>query len=314
MTPPFAIPDIVRRRATNLGEPGLSWLAGLDEEIAALVSEWEITLGPMLEGGSEAFVAEATTPGGRPAILKVGLPGSDSGRQEAKVLRIAEGRGYAEIFRHDEPRRAMLLERLGPRLADLGLSVEAQIRVICETLNLAWRSQPPHARFMTGAEKADSLAAFILELSEALDRPCSERTIDLALTFARRRGAAFGPEHAVLAHGDAHAHNTLRTLEPGQQQFKFIDPDGLFIEPAYDLAISMRAWSAPLLAGDAVALGMDRARLLSSLTGVELTPIWEWGFIERVSTGLLLQQLGQDSSAAECLAVAELWALADAPG
>ena len=99
--------------------------------------------------------------------------------------------------------------------------------------------------------------------------------------------------------------------EPGPTQFKFIDPDGLFIEPAYDLAIPMRGWSAPLLAGDAWTLGMERARLLSSLTGVPAGPIWEWGFIERVSTGLLLMQLGQGASATECLAVAEAMAKVD---
>ena len=70
----------------------------------------------------------------------------------------------------------------------------------------------------------------------------------------------------------------------------------------------MRGWSQPLLDGDPLALGRERARFLASLTGVELEPIWEWGVIERVSTGLLLKQLGQDEEAGEFLAVAESWA------
>ena len=44
---------------------------------------------------------------------------------------------------------------------------------------------------------------------------------------------------------------------------------------------------------------------------VDPRPIWEWGFIERVSTGLLLKQLGEEAEAAEYLALAELWAATD---
>ena len=70
----------------------------------------------------------------------------------------------------------------------------------------------------------------------------------------------------------------------------------------------MREWSAELLAGDPVVLGRRRLDLLSSLTGAAPQPIWEWGSIERVSTGLLVKQLGMEDLAAEMLAVADAWA------
>ena len=311
MSAEFAIPEIVRRRASNLGEEGLAWLRALDEGIADLAREWDISIGAVMQGGSEAFVAEATAPDGRQLVLKIGVPGSESGGQEARVLLAAAGRGYAQIFRYDESRRAMLLERLGARLDEMGLSVDAQIGIICATLKTAWRRPPADLLCVTGEEKAESLAAFIAELWGALGRPCSERSIDRAMLYARRRSAAFSTETSVLAHGDAHAANTLSMPGSSESRFKFIDPDGLFIEPAYDLAVCMRGWGAALLAGDAFALGRQRANLLSMLTGVEPEPIWEWGLIERVSTGLLLKQLGRDDEAAEYLAVAELWAAED---
>ena len=177
----FALPEIVQRRALSLGEGGRAWLAGLDAELGALAREWQISIGPVMHGGSEAFVAEATTHDGQPAVLKVGVPGSGSGGNEARVLQAAAGRGYARIFRHDEGRRAMLLERLGPRLEDLGLSVDDQLRVICATLRTAWRNQPNGLPCTTGAEKAANLATFIVDLWETLGRPCSERVIDRAL-------------------------------------------------------------------------------------------------------------------------------------
>lgn len=304
----FAIPEIVRRRALNLGEVGRDWLAGLDADIASLASEWGIQLGAVLDGGTEAFVAEATTSEGRSAILKIGIPGSASGRTEARVLEVAAGRGYAELFRHDAPRRAMLLERLGPRLADLGLTVDDQIKAICETLLTAWRPPPADSSFINGAEKAESLATFIADLWVSLEGPCSRAVVDRARIFAERRRSAYSFATSVLAHGDAHENNTLLVADSVPQAFKFIDPGGLVIEPAYDLAISMRGWSRSFMDGDALTLGHERAEQLAALTGVPPQPIWEWGLIERVSTGLLLKQLGQEAWATEVLAVAEIWA------
>lgn len=59
----------------------------------------------------------------------------------------------------------------------------------------------------------------------------------------------------------------------GPRRFKFVDPDGLFIEHAYDLGIPMREWGAELLAGDPLVLGRRRCRLLARLTGVAPEPI-----------------------------------------
>jgi streptomycin 6-kinase len=135
----------------------------------------------------------------------------------------------------------------------------------------------------------------------------------VACEFARIRGRAHDPAAAVLAHGDAHAWNTLMVPDSEPHRFKFIDPDGLFIERGYDLGISMRGWSGELLAGDPVLLGGRRCLKLAQLTGVDPQPIWQWGFIERVSTGLVLTQLGL-SEGHECLAVADAWSSADPQG
>ena len=207
----------------------------------------------------------------------------------------------------------MLLEWLGPQLFELGLPVDTQIEAICATLLEAWTVRPAaDARFVNGVEKAESLAAFVETAWRELGEPCSARAVEMALGFAAARRRAFHPARAVLAHGDAHAWNTL--LVPGAEpsRFKFVDPDGLYIERAYDLGILMREWGAELLAGDPMRLGWRRCHRLARLTGVEPLPIWQWGFIERVSSGLLLLKLGCEGLAREFLAVAEAWAGADA--
>ena len=68
--------------------------------------------------------------------------------------------------------------------------------------------------------------------------------------------------------------------------FKFVDPEGLRSEPAHDLGVPMREYNGSLLAGETSRLVRERAELLGRLCGVDPEPIWQWGFIERVSTGL----------------------------
>jgi streptomycin 6-kinase len=69
----------------------------------------------------------------------------------------------------------------------------------------------------------------------------------------------------------------------------------------------MREWGAELLAGDPLALGRRRCDRLARLTGVAPEPIWHWGLIERVSSGLLLLQLGLERSGRQFLNVADAW-------
>jgi len=304
------IPEMVRLKAISRGATGAAWLAALGDIIAGLAADWEIAVGRTLPGGTEAFVAEVTMTDGLPAVLKIAPPGGEPIAGELATLSAARGRGYAKLLRHDEARGAMLLERLGPRLAELGLPIDAQMETICATLAEAWTQPPPGVAFTNGAEKAASLAAFIETSWRALGRPCAGRTIETALRFAELRRQGFDPASAVLAHGDAHAWNTL--LVPGEatRRFKFVDPDGVFVEPAYDLSIPMREWSGELLAGDPVALGRRRCRRLAELTGVAPKPIWQWGFIERTSTGLLCLKVGLEGGR-DMLAVADAWAAAD---
>lgn len=55
---------------------------------------------------------------------------------------------------------------------------------------------------------------------------------------------------------------------------------------AHDLSVPMREYNEPLLAGDTKHLVRERAELLASWCDVDPEPVLQWGFIERVSTGL----------------------------
>jgi streptomycin 6-kinase len=305
------IPDKVRRTALACGEDGSAWLAGLGRLVAELEREWDLSIGRSYPTATEAFVAEAATADGCPAVLKIPIAGIDPSRRELRTLLAANGRNYVEVLRHDAEHGVILLERLGPQLHQLGLPLDVQIEFICAALRDAWIPLPEGLELVSGAAKASGLAAFIESAWRELGRPCSERAIATALSFAETRRRAFDPQAAVLAHGDAHAWNTLLVPGAGPPRFKFVDPDGLFIERAYDLGISMREWPSELLKGDPLELGRRRCRQLSRLTGVEPEPIWQWGFMESLSNGLLLKQKGLESLANEFLKVVDAWTLGD---
>jgi streptomycin 6-kinase len=300
------IPDVVQRRARAGGPAGAAWLAGLPDLVRDLAREWHLTLGSLLGGGTEALVMAVTRADGGAAVLKILPPDDSPAAGELDVLLAADGRGYAAIYAADIARKAVLLEQLGPPLAMSGLGVDRQIALLCATLREAWVPPPAGVPFITGAEKARSLSAFIARAWEELGQPCAAHTIAAALHAAEARARAFDPHQAVLAHGDAHPWNTLQVPDAQPPRFKFVDPDGLIIEPAYDLGILMREWTADLLAGDALERGRARCAHLAALTGLEVEPIWQWGVIERVSTGLVFLQLGLDEGRA-MLAVAERW-------
>ena len=287
----------IERRAAMLGAPGQEWLAALPDLIAQLCEE----AGRSPSSTSSAAARAPGSPGsvsvdGTPAVLKIALPDATSEREIA-VLLAAEGRGYVRVLAAAPEYRAVVLESLGTSLDESGLAPEQQIAALCGALRDAW--QVPRGDVAPEA-KAESLAELVTRLWDELDRPCSERVYSLALECARRRAAGTG--RLVVVHGDPHPGNALQRADG---TFVFVDPDGFVADPAYDLGVVMRDWCPELLAGDAVALAERYCRLLAGHTGIDGAAIREWGFLERVSSGLHILELGRPDLAAPFLETAE---------
>lgn len=293
-----------------LGPAGSRWLEDLPGILASLAADWSIVYGRPLGGGNAGYVIEAVTADGRPVIAKLALPPGVDGfspfEQELETLRLAGGDPYAELIRHDVSRRSLLLERLGPPLASLGWPPARRLTTVASTLARGWR--PVSAgRLPTGAAKAEWLAGFVAREWADLGRPCSQAAAEKAVSYAGERAAAFDPERAVLIHGDAHARNVLLNPDPadGSTSFRLIDPEGLLSEPAHDLGVVLRDGNEELLAGDTATTAIQRCRQAAVLTGVNGEAIWQWAFIERVSTGLFLFHLGHYQEARPYLAAAD---------
>ena len=264
------VPAVVRKKAGACGAS--AWLDDLPALVASLERDWSITVGGVYGDATEALVAEATLlSDGTPAVLKLLIPrdgGIDAAVHEITVLRMTEGEGCVRLLRDDASVGAMLLERLGPSMAKLGLPLRTRHELLCDVAARVWRPAAG-CGLPTGAEKGRWLIELIPRLWEELDRPCSERAVDYAVACAERRIAAHDDEHAVLVHGDVHQWNTLQAPD-SPVGFKLVDPDGLLADAEYDLGIIMREDPHD---GD---LG-ERARWLAARTGLSADAIWGVG-------------------------------------
>ena len=249
----------------------------------------------------------ATTAAGDRRVVKLAVPDPDLA-DGSRVLRAAGGRGYAVLHDHAPEHAALLLERLGPSLDHRPLAPERTLDLLVDTLAEAWRlpvaSVGPDAALP--ADKATSLHAMVVELDDRLEL-CAPGVRRQALEYAGRRTAAQDPD-AVLVHGDPHASNALRVLEPrpgAASGYVFVDPDGFRCDPAYDLGVVLRDWTGRLETGGRAVLEAYCDRV-AERSGVDRQRIWEWAFLERVSTGLYVSSFGGTTIGARFLGSAEL--------
>src|SRR6185503_18565663 len=104
--------------------------------------------------------------------------------------------------------------------------------------------------------------------------------------------------------------NALAARSPrsgAETGYLLVDPDGFAGDPAYDLGVALRDWHSQLLAADdPTRLARRYAELLAAGSGLDAQEVWEWGYLERVSTGLHALALGADELARPLLATAQL--------
>lgn len=297
MSPSIGVRDLPAAvRAKAVDNDATEWLTNLPDLVGALAREWGLTPGAAFGDATEAYVVGVTLGDGTPAVLKLLVPRrSAAAAYEIRFLRLAGGRGCCRLLRHDEARGALLLERLGPAMADLGLPQPRRLEILTDLAAAVWR--PVDADLPTGADRALRMSRWIERKWAELGRPCTRRAVDQALAAAESRRRAFSRATAVLTHGDIHQWNALSAADG----FRLVDPDGVLAEPEHDLGVLMREDPVELLDGDPRA----RAEWLAARTGTDAEAIWQWGLADRVASGLTLTLVGLQPVAAQMLAAAD---------
>lgn len=303
------IAEIVKNKVSSQGEIGEKWLDNLGNIIAFLENKWNVKVNEVLSGGSEALVVEVTAADGGKAIMKVVMPPSEGNsdfEQQLAALKLVDGKGYANLIDYDSDNRAMLVEKLGEPLSKFNYGSTRQMEIICKLLKETWVVVDDHSNLQSSKSLIIWFSNFIMELWLKLNKPCEKSIIDKSLNYLENRSRAAELQNGVLVHGDAHNDNILQVEPSSVSSFKFIDPDGLIAEPAYDLGVLMREWTDELTVNP-VEIGYERSVFLGELTDVEPLSIREWGYIQAVATGLLLMEIGQEYQGLQLLDIASEW-------
>ncbi|WP_104989653.1 aminoglycoside phosphotransferase family protein [Deinococcus sp. NW-56] len=302
---PVEVEPTVRAYAGSLGAAGRRWLDSLAGAVERQCRDWELQRGEALTGGSRSYVCRVTRADGGRAVLKLALPEPALTAQMSTLL-AAQGQGYVRVLRHDPGRGALLMEALGPS-AEKDHDLPAVLALTAETLKRAWQVPPERCALPGEAEhKAASLLALVRDL--AGENREIQAVVEQALRYAHERWEARDPARQIIVHGDPHVGNLLRvegTRIGAETGYVFVDPEGFLCEPEYDLGVALRGWNSHLLASDdPQAEVRGWCDQMAQATGTDPEAIWQWTYLERVSTGLYVGHHGLPKPGALYLEVA----------
>lgn len=293
------IPKLVKQRALGLGELGEKWLKNIHYIVNQLKNKWDISIEDVIDGGSHALVCLVDSN----KTLKIEIPdhSETSFMASVEALRLAKGNGYVCLYEYDLDNRAILLERLGKPLSKLDYSVDAQLQLLTSALKQTWGMPLNRTHLNNGLSSIDWFENYVHERKEKLNDIVFNRYNEY-LNFIKN---SIDESEFVLVHGDGHNNNLL---ENSFGEFKFIDPDGMYFEKAYDLGVLMREYIDEYRV-DPLNLGIKRSQLLSELCGVDEMRIFMWGYLHMVATALILMDMKQDELANKMLFIASKWSM-----
>lgn len=301
----------VRTHMTNHAPAWAAWQERLTQVLATCESKWGIEIGEPISRHATSSLFRVRLRG-RDAVLKLARPGSHV-RQQARILDAAKGEGYVHLYEHDDDLGALLLESLGPSMESrgkelyAGLSTAQVLSALAESplvapltsaLKVAWQLPRDIAATPNGStHKAAELRDLIDRLADAYGvRDRHADAIARARLYAEHRLSARGSSPMVLCHGDPHPGNLLAVSSPrpgAPTGYVWVDPDGFLCEPEYDLGVVLRGFNSLILAADDPVITLRSwCAVLAEATGTDAEAIWQWAYIERVSSGLYLISQG----------------------
>lgn len=306
ITPP------VRAHMTSLGPVWAAWQARLPEVLQTCRDRWGLEIGEQVAARVTSSLFRVRVRG-RDAVLKLALPGEHLA-QQANLLQQAKGQGYVHLYDRDDELGALLLESLGPSIESRGealygalpaslvlpmLGTSDLVQPVVETLAVAW--QLPHALVDVPGEdthKAAQLRNLIGALADDLGVHEQHRdAIDRALVYTEHRSSAREASTMVVCHGDPHPGNLLAVTSPrpgASTGYVWVDPDGFLCEAEYDLGVVLRGFNTLILAADDPVVTLRSwCAVLAEASATDAEAIWQWAFIERVSSGLYLMSQGR---------------------
>lgn len=223
MTVPASFREMPRWWHDHLGT---AWLDELPGMVEAQCTAWNLVIDGQPLHGSNALVVPVTRHG-HPLMLRLCPPGDDVA-QEAKALRLWDGRGAVQLFDADEDARAMLLERLDSTHTLAAVPIQAALPVFAELINVL--AVPVPADIRSTATAAGREAEQFERDWLATGKPVPRSRLDAAVAVAVQRASEPVQNRAV--NGDLHYEQVLRS---DRAPWLVVDPVLLRGDAEYDL-------------------------------------------------------------------------------
>jgi streptomycin 6-kinase len=283
-----------------------AWRADLLKLIRDIERRWSVRLGRPYTGGTCAWVAPATLPGGSPAVLKISWPHREAAG-EAEALRVWDGRGAVRLYRHDPERWALLLERCDPgtKLGERSdLTVQARLEAAARVLRGLHDAPAPAA---AGLDRlGDRMAEWADLTEERMDRlrpGFDPGLVELGLRLLRQLPGTAGRE--VVVHCDFNPGNVLAV----RGGWLAIDPKPLVGDGAYDPWPLIQQVDNPFGYLRARQLVADRFALLAEVLGIDPWRPLAWSVARCVEDALWTVEHGDNRAGGELMANAYLLAV-----
>jgi streptomycin 6-kinase len=205
------------------GDAGRAWLAALPAIADEVLTRWKCTQdGPTMYGGVGIVLP---VQGDRVVKISYPHPGND---YEADAFETWAGRGAVKLYRRDDERYALLLERAHPEAlsgVDDGDIMALAAGQLSRRLAVA---APEHLPRLS--DRADEWTEELRSGAANFPDALPPSAVDAALTVIDDLGRK-QPE--LVVHGDFHARNILRS---DREPWLAVDPKGYVGDPAYDAA------------------------------------------------------------------------------
>ena len=272
LVPPGLAASPILRQA---GEAGLTWLRGLDGQVAACCARWDLTPdGPALHGAlSLALPVERGT---GPLVLRLSWPAMPLAH-EVTALRIWDGRGAVLLMEADLEGHALLLERLDHSRTLNGRPIGEALAVAGGLLRRL--AVPAPDGLPSVADWTRDFARRLDERWQDCGRPFEARLLDRARELAGELGR---DPARLLINDDLHYRDVMAG---GHEPWLAIDPQVIVGRP--EMAVARLLWTRleDLLTGGGLtrhfAALVDAAGLEGSValgwTLLRCLDYWLWG-------------------------------------
>jgi streptomycin 6-kinase len=274
------VPDTLARNAAGAwGDRGRRWVSELPRIIDELLCRWSLRFEEPLTMTFH-WVAAVSRDDGTPAVLKLGVPGSDHQPVEAATLTAWAGRGAMALLEHDPDRGALLLRRARPgrMLRELvPARDEDATDIAAGVMRLLHAAPVPHSGVPALTDARSSFVRYLLAhpTESALPRRLVEHALgrfdDLVIS---------GPASVVL-HGDLH-HDNVLSDDTSPTGWVAIDPHGWVGDPAFEIGPFLYNPDPAARSEELLRLVPGRIECLAHALGVLLDRALAWGFVTAV--------------------------------